>query len=245
MVDPMTADPTLLSRVRKLLALAASPNVHEAATAASVAQTLIARHRLQGWLDAEAATADDPDPIVDARDTPLEASKRLRKWKVVLATALADVNGCVAYTLDRGKDQAIVLIGRGRDRDAVRALWDWLLVRVELLSATHGANHDKAWHEAFRIGCVDTIAQRLRHVAVEVRAELSEQALVRVDPAVQAEKEALEQFVASRMRFGKGRGIRVQADAWEAGRQAAEGLALGPSGSGNTGGLKRHPHRSP
>ena len=86
----MSHDPPLLDRVRKLLALATSPNIHEATAAAALAQTLIARHRLQTWLDADQTVADDPEPIEDARDTPLEASKRLRTWKTVLANALAE-----------------------------------------------------------------------------------------------------------------------------------------------------------
>ena len=36
----------LLARVQKLLALASSQNVHEAASAAAMAQALIERHRL-------------------------------------------------------------------------------------------------------------------------------------------------------------------------------------------------------
>jgi hypothetical protein len=222
----MADDQVLLARVRKLLALAASPNAHEAASAAALAQTLIARHRLQAWLDAEQATSDDGEPIEDARDTPLEASKRLRKWKVVLASALAEANNCVAYTLERGKDQAIVLVGRARDRAAVLELWTWLVTRIEWLSATHGAGRDRQWHEAFRIGCVDAVAEKLVGVADQVRAELEATALVRVDPVARAEKEALERFVAARLKLGKGRGIRVDAFAWAEGRNAAEALEL-------------------
>ena len=74
----------LLDRVRKLLALTESPNVHEAALAAARAQALIDAHRLQGLLDAE-----EDAPVVDGRSAPLESGRRLRKWKVVLASALA------------------------------------------------------------------------------------------------------------------------------------------------------------
>ena len=222
----MSLDQVMLDRVRKLLALASSPNAHEAAAAAALAQTLIARHRLQAWLDAEQAATDDAEPIEDARDAPLEASKRLRKWKVVLASALAEANGCMAYTLDRGKDQAIVLVGRARDRAAVLELWTWLVTRIEWLSATHGAGQDRQWHEAFRIGCVDTIAERLATVASEVRAEFGAAALVCVDPAVRAQREALERFVAERFKLGKGRGLRVDVDAWAEGLKAAAALDL-------------------
>ncbi len=225
----MTVDANLLSRVRKLLALTTSPNVHEATSAAALAQALIARHKLQGWLDADEAVSGDPDPITDARDQPLEISKRLRKWKVVLAAALADANGCMAYTLDRGADQAIVLIGRARDRAAVGELWSWLVARIAWLSATHGAGQDRQWHEAFRIGCVATVAEQLARVAGEVRAELGAAALMRVDPVVRAEREALERFAQERLKLAKGRGIRVDAAAWEAGRTAAETLDVAPS----------------
>ncbi len=228
--DAMTVDQTLLSRVHKLLALARSPNVHEAATAAGLAQALIARHRLQGWIDAGQAVAADPDPIEDARDSPLEVSRRLRKWKVVLACAIADANGCIAYTLDRGKDQAIVLVGRARDRAAVLELWTWLVARIEWLSATHGAGQDRQWHEAFRVGAVASVADRLAHVEEQVREEFTTAALVRVDPAAHAHREALDRFVSEHLRLGKGRGLRVDASAWEQGRQAAVSLDLGPRG---------------
>lgn len=224
----MPVDHVMLSRVRKLLALTHSPNVHEATTAAALAQTLIARHRLESWLAAEQATEEDPDPIVDAREMPLEISKRLRTWKVVLATALADANGCVAYTLDRGADKAIVLIGRARDRAAVSELWGWLVTRIEWLSATHGIGQARAWHDAFRVGVVGAIADRLSKVAAEVRGEYTESALVLVDPAVHAHRAALDRFVSDHLRLGKGRGLRVDAAAWEQGRQAAGDLDLGP-----------------
>lgn len=223
----MTQPPDLLARVRKLLALATSPNVHEAAAAAGLAQKLVARHRLEHWFDAEQTAADDPDPIVDARDTPLETSKRLRTWKVVLASALAEANGCAVYTLERGKDQAIVLVGRARDRTSVHELWKWLVTRIEWLSASHGAGRDHKWHEAFRVGVVGAVAARLVQAEGEVRAEWTEGALLRVDPLIAAHREAVERFVGEHLNLGKGRGFRVDASAWEQGRRAGQDLDLG------------------
>lgn len=215
------ASDLVLDRVRKLLALATSPNVHEAAAAAARAQRLIAEHRLDQWLAAEA----DPDPIVDAADEPLEVGRRARKWKVALACALAELNGCVAYTAARGGEERIVLVGRARDRAAVRALWDGLVKRIEWLSATHGPRRDRAWHEAFRIGAVDAVVERLRGVGEEVRAEHPE-GLVRIDAAAEGHRIALDRFVAERLRLGKGRSIRVDARAWEKGRAAGGDLDL-------------------
>ncbi len=223
-------DEALLERVRKLLALATSPNLHEAAAAAAMAQRLIARHRLEGWLAAEQAAEADPDPITDGRDAPLEVARRLRKWKTVLATVLADANGCVAYTLDLGAEKAIALVGRERDRQAVAALWGFVVKRIEWLSATHGAGRPREWHEAFRVGAVETVAERLRQVDEEVRQELTGRELVVVDPLELARREAVDRWVGEHMSLGRGRGVRVDARAYRQGRQAGESLDLpGPA----------------
>jgi hypothetical protein len=221
----MTSPPPALARVRKLLALATSPNPHEAALAAARAQALIEAHRLQAWLDAERREEEDPDPIVDAQGEPLEVGRRIRKWKVVLASTLAEANGCMAYTRGRGKEQAIVLVGRGRDRAAVVELWGWLVRRIEWLSATHGAGRDRQWHEAFRIGVVDAIAARLREGNDEARAELDATALVVVEPAAAAHREALDR-VAEGLGLGAGRAVRVDARAWQRGKAAGGDVEL-------------------
>jgi hypothetical protein len=224
-VPSPTAAPAALARVRKLLALATSPNPHEAALAAARAQALIEAHRLQAWLEAERSAADDPDPIMDARDEPLAVGRRLRTWKVVLASSLAEANGCIAYTLDRGRDLAIVLVGRGRDRAAVVELWGFLVRRIEWLSASRGAGRDRQWHEAFRIGAVDTIVARLRTATEEVQGALDGAALVLVEPARAAHREALERAAES-LRLGKGRAVRVDAHAWQRGRAAGGDVDL-------------------
>jgi hypothetical protein len=221
----MTSPPPALARVRKLLALATSPNPHEAALAAARAQALIEAHRLQAWLDAERREQEDPDPIVDAQGEPLEVGRRIRKWKVVLASTLAEANGCIAYTLDRGREQAIVLVGRARDRAAVVELWGWLVRRIEWLSATHGTGRDRQWHEAFRIGVVDAIAERLRAGNEEARAELDATALVVVEPAAAAHREALDR-AAEGLGLGAGRAVRVDARAWQRGKAAGGDVEL-------------------
>lgn len=215
-----------LSKVRKLLALAGSDNPHEAAVAAARAQALIEAHRLQAFLDAEAEVRSDPDPIVDARDEPLEVGRRIRRWKRVLASVLAEANGCVAYTIDLGRESAIVLVGRARDRAVVVELWTWLVKRIEWLSATQGAGQSKKWHDAFRIGVVDTIAERLRQGAQEARNSFEQAALVRVDPLEAAHRDALDRFVSQTLRLGPGKSIRVDAEAWEQGKDAGGDLDL-------------------
>ncbi|MDP2306244.1 MAG: DUF2786 domain-containing protein [Pseudomonadota bacterium] len=226
------SSPDILARVRKLLALAGSPNVHEAAAAAAAAQALVVRHRLEALLAAESLADDPDDPITDGREAPLESARRIRKWKVALAMGLAEANGCVAYTAPVGDETQLLLVGRASDRAAVIELWAWLVTRIEWLSATHGPGKPRDWHEAFRIGAAEAIATRLAAVEAAVEAEVtadparSPAALVRLEPARAARATAVDAFVDRHLRLGKGRTLRVDGRALERGRQAGAEVVL-------------------
>jgi hypothetical protein len=209
------APDAVLSRVRKLLALAESPNVHEAAAAAAAAQALIARHRLAGLLRAEAE-----DPITDGREAPLETTRRLRKWKIALASGLARANGCVAYTAEHADQTLLLLAGRAADRDAVQEIWKWLVQRLELLSATHGAGKSRAWHEAFRIGAAEAVVARLAHTNEQEQQAIPVEALVRVEHALADRNAAVDAFTANALRLKAGRTLRVDANGFARGRAA-------------------------
>jgi hypothetical protein len=216
----MARDP--LDKVRKLLALAGSSNVHEPAAAAARAQAIIERYRLEDLLEAEESA-----PAVPVEEEVLELSRRLRRWKTVLAAALADVNGCLVATREEGRERRIVLVGRAPDRAAVRSLWDWLVPQLEWLSATHGAGKDKRWHDDFRIGAAEVVGARLREAQQEGRGGVEPAALVRLEPALAARQVALERYARERMRTRPGRRLMVGVDAWRAGRAAGATLPLG------------------
>jgi hypothetical protein len=213
----------VLDRVRKLLALSGSPNVHEAAAAARRAQALIAEHRLEQWLAAETEVAEDPDPITMGSDAPLEEGRRIRQWKLALASTLARHNGCVAW-LRQGKPQGICVVGRQRDRELVSVMWTALVRRVEWLSATEGAGRHRHWHEAFRIGVVDAIGEQLRAGDESQQPGSHATAMARVEPLQVAHREALDSFVAAHFAPGRGRGLRVDAGAYDAGHAASGAL---------------------
>lgn len=225
----------VLIRVRKLLALATSPNVHEAAAAAAAAQTLVERHRLHAALAAaEAAVSDSvANPITDGREAPLEGGKRLRRWKVALAAGLARANGCVAYTAAGpvGRDTLLLIAGRAEDRAAIAAIWAWLVRTLEWLSASEGVGKSRDWHEAFRIGAAEVVVARLAGVGAEVRQEeegrLPGAELERFDAVAAARAEAVAAFVEGKLRLGRGRSMRVDRGGLEAGRRAGAGVTLG------------------
>jgi hypothetical protein len=151
----------------------------------------------------------------------------VRKWKGVLASVLAEANGCVAWVRGLGpREQALCVIGREADREWVRALWEDLVPRVEWLSATAGPGEDRAWHESFRIGAADAIAARLRAGAAEAHQALSATALATVDPREAAHQQALDRFVDRHLGRARGRSIRVDADGLQRGRAAAAALPL-------------------
>jgi hypothetical protein len=212
----------ILDRVRKLLALATSPNVHEAAAAAARAQALISRHHLEQLVAGE----PDPDPVTDGAEAPLERARKLRKWRVVLAAGLCDVNGCVAYTVDLGREQELRVVGRSADRAMVQALWAWLPERLQWLSATHGAGRSRSWHDDFRIGAVDAVIEALRAAAGDAHGEVSAGALVPLDPLLTERAAAVDRFVAEHLRLGRGRGLRVDPRAWARGREAGRTVPL-------------------
>jgi len=218
----MARDP--LDKVRKLLALSRSADVHEAASAAARAQALVERYRLEGLLEAEEAATAEP-----IEDEVLETARRSRRWKAVLASGLAEVNHCLAYTREEGRERQIVLAGRAPDRAAVQSLWEWLVPQIEWLSATHGAGHDKRWHDDFRVGAADTVCARLRSVSAEQHAGVDPTALVRLEPALVARRVALEAWASDRLRTRPGRRLLVGAAAWNAGREAAHEVPLGDS----------------
>jgi hypothetical protein len=219
-----------LDRVRKLLALASSPNVFEAAAAAAQAQALIERHRLEALLAAEAAEAavEAVDPVTDGREAPLEAARKLRRWKSALAAGLAAANGCVAYTAALGREQALLIAGRAEDRAAVIELWSWLVRRIEWLSATHGGGQPREWHEAFRIGAAEAVSERLREAVAGAQVAIGAASLARIEPTRAARAAAVEGFVRDRLKLKPGRGLRVDAEALAAGRAAGATLPLRP-----------------
>lgn len=232
----VVATDKLLDRVRKLLALAESPNVHEAAAAASKAQEIITRHKLEGLLEAR---REAEEKLSDGRDEPLEIARKIRKWKLVLASGLAEANGCMAYTVSAGRrEQHLCVAGHPDDQDAVAALWDWLVKRLEWLSATEGAGHDRDWHESFRIGAADTIVDRLKDVqraqTIAVAEERDETetvapnagALVQLDAALDARATAVAQYADEQLGLKKGRAITVRLDALDAGRVAGRDIDL-------------------
>lgn len=226
----------IVDKIRRLLRLSESPNVNEAAAAEARAQELMARHRIEAAMLDESA---DDEGIVDHRDAPLEESKRLRPWKIELAAVLARANGCRIYVQERRREDAVVLVGRSEDAELVRAMYGEMVKRVESLTRANGAGRDRAFCNAFRLGVVVTLDERLtlarreasqRAIAggvedegeVALDVERAKSAIARLD----RREEAVDRFVEKNLRLGKGKTLRADAEGFAKGRVAGHAVAL-------------------
>jgi len=157
----------ILDRVRNLLRLAqGGANEHESAAAAAAAQRLLEAHRLdQAMLNvAEERQAEE----VGVSPDPLDKSKILVRWKNVLANGVARANGCRSY-YDRRKG-LLQIVGAPSDVSAVRYLYLYLTREIDQLAARY-AGKGRAWIHAWRVGCVETVIERLKSAREEGRLE--------------------------------------------------------------------------
>lgn len=230
----------LLSRVKKLLALATSNNVYEAASAARAAQVLIDRHHLQ-----DALVDDGDDDITDGREAPLEVAKRPRRWRFGLADGIARANGGLCWSVEGPAGTQLCFCGRADDRVLVAALFEHLATRIEWLSASAGPGRPRQWHEAFRVGAADAITERLTNGvlgddlngdaldavvdAVVDGAHGTDDAdtrLQRISDRRQRRSTAATRYLEARVRFGKGRRYSVDARGFAKGKAAGQALPL-------------------
>jgi len=245
--------PQVIDKVRKLLRLSTSPNVHEAALAAAKAQELIDRHQLaQVTLEMDTSAASVPDePIQHFKDAPLDRADRRERWRIDLASSVARANQCRIW-LVRGN---IMIVGRPSDAETVRYLFGWLAPEVNRLAQSEGAGKGSSWRNNFRLGAVEAIRAQLKRQHLALVETLREEAggnmaaLVRVDRALAIVKErdaAVDTWFDAfcrRLGLGNSRGSSYNYDAAarEAGRRAGASLAIGKARRGLTAGVKRLP----
>lgn len=107
------ASAKVLTRLRKLLALACSGNLHEASSARSKADEYMARH---GLTEADAAVEGEDEVVQE----PIGAAGFESPWRFKLATVAARHHGCEALGLRVGRRRKVRLVGvRARVTEAV------------------------------------------------------------------------------------------------------------------------------
>lgn len=209
---------TIEDRIRKLLALADSPNENEAAAAAEKAQALMLRYGIE--LATVAASTGErlavDEHVVDGRIDP---------WRRMLADAVARSTGGQivwdpdGYSRSQGK---IFFYGPSRTVGGMIELYRYLEAQLVVISAAAAATrrerrvHGRTWRNSFLLGAVGRLAQRLDARRAETtQTEENSRALVvvttAVDPTIERRSPELE---SSRYRAS------IARSAYEAGSHA-------------------------
>lgn len=237
-----------VSKVAKLLRLSQSSNPNEAALAASRAQEIMDRFKIDS-LSLDRSERKPDEEVKNFRDDPLDGQSAAT-WKGRLALTLAEMNQAICYK-SSGK---LSLIGRPSDVSTVRYIYGWLVREVDALAAKNCAGNGRTWTNNYRIGVVETVCNRLREQhaatinAVKTEATAADVlntglALVRVNTAIaMIEKRAVEvkQWQKQNFKLTSGGRSSYRADftARQAGARDGYNVRLQPS-RGNLGNGQR------
>lgn len=175
-------------RIRRLLALSESSNVHEAAAAAAKAQELMSKHQIdQAELAEQAGEVDEPLLEEDLQ----VFGRNMVAWEALLGGAVAEANGCDAYNQvwrdETGRQVRAMtrIVGPASAVQSVRYLLAYLTREVgRLCQAERDAGRgEAAWLNSFRLGASHEIGRRVKAAADAARARAAGHgcALARID----------------------------------------------------------------
>lgn len=240
-----------IEKAVKLLRLSKSSNPNEAALAMSKAQEIMERFKIDAAsLELDKPTQSADEPIKNFCDDPLDSAKGGR-WKGCLAVMLARQNQCKAY---RHQGSHLALVGRPTDVQTVRYFYSWLTKEIDSLTRKECAGNGRTYSNNFRLGVVETVAEKLQAQQAETHAQMRQQAeqeqanhngmaLMRLNMSIaRIEQRAkdVDLWTAQNMKLRSGGASRTRFDqsAREHGRQAGQRIRIQPS-AGNLRGASR------
>jgi hypothetical protein len=233
---------SVLDKIAGLLQLAEkNNNVHESAAAAAAAQALLTKHRLTK-ADLSEHTAEKTE-AVGVAESPLFSGNRQVAWRVDLASAVVNTNGCrmyfarqyEGYSVARARYQiGVKLVGRDSDIQIVRYFFEYLSREIERLCEVGVANGElrgKTACNSFKMGAMRAVTSRLYEGHRESRKEAEKAltagtstAIVKLDSA---DAEVAEYYKGLNLGKGKARqSVRLDGRAYNAGQAAGRGIAL-------------------
>ena len=176
----MTKNETILERIKKLLALSKSDNVNEAAAAAAKAQALASRYQIDlamASLEVESAQGSTAPSFTVGTHLVYKGGTRLSFWIWILASDVCTANRLKPYQ----QQGDIYGIGDVEGVQVAGYLIGWLIGEVERLEKIErrklrfamGKGESKRWGNAFRVGCAQTVASRIRKQYMETISKLS------------------------------------------------------------------------
>jgi hypothetical protein len=224
-MTPETLDAGLLTKVRKLLAMAeGSPNPNEADAFSRKAAELIAAHRI----DPERLRAEADDDL-SVLEIELGRGAYVR-GRLALLQVIAEANGCKVVFEVRDRGTVAFVAGFRSDLDTTELLFHSLHTQASSRMAGERRATGAAtqqWRRSFLFGFADEIRQML-HVSAQ-QAQRHQHPASSALPALRARDRRVAEY--ARQRWGRVSAARrpkpATATGWEAGRRAASRADLG------------------
>lgn len=178
MTAPTETPPEAVERLRKLLRLSRSDNANEAAVAAAAAQRLMTRYSIDSSLLVEpAANGRDTElpPETFGRHVVYERWGPLPTWLMFMASDVVEASGLYpAYSSGQGHS-VYLAYGPAAEAALIRESLTHLVNEVERLAtegqARMGPGMGRSYWSSWRVGCAQTIGQRVKQAAREAREE--------------------------------------------------------------------------
>jgi hypothetical protein len=152
----------MLDKVAKLLALASSPNEHEAALAASRAQEILMKYNLSVY--EVSSLEESPKPGHE------EFMATNQRWARILLNELSKLHDCRSFSsgVDREGKPITIMVGHAQNIEVVKAIFAYLVPQITLLGidavVQTKLKHSQVdhWQESFCEGCVGRIIERIK-----------------------------------------------------------------------------------
>lgn len=209
----------IIDKVRKLLRLSHSANVHEAAAAAAKAQELLAKYNLSQ----ESVSFDDDNQ--EAQRIFKKTRQRLENWAYILARGSADAFDCSYYHNEESGET--VFVGVGVDPEICGWMYGYLYKALLRLASSHlrspscnrlrSNKSRKGARESFLRGAVAVIIHRLM--------QQKQITPVTCDALVVSKKRTIEtalpKLISAKMNL-----VKIRDQDWHEGMQAASAVPL-------------------
>jgi hypothetical protein len=209
---------TVVSKIRKLLALAGSPNQHEAQLALTRAHEYMQKHNLS-MLD---VTAEKSDMV----EIDCDSSMRSRLWIEEIHSAMAKLNYCFMYFhSDYENDftgrvetvRTIRVVGRKDNAQTARVMAEWLIGVCEQVCKTLLREDRNGYRQGFAAGIKEQVQEIKRK---ENEGNVTSALVVVSNEAEKYAREAHNMGLDSRVR------ITQRGEAYDEGRERGRNYNL-------------------
>lgn len=169
----------VLTKIKKLLALATSDNVNEATLAMSKAQDLMNAYQIE--ISELEASGEEDFEKPEHFDDPIFTEHNPRDWKVKVLMNFAYHNGCFLYLNKVYRGKTYRLIGRPSDVSYVKYMATYAILEFTKISKIECNYRDQQYKISWFEGAVAGLIAQLREKAEARKTQMSSTALVKYD----------------------------------------------------------------